>query len=80
VRHTEKGEMLMSKISVGSRVRMQGDCECSYEPVKGKDIWYDSRDCYHTANAVKHVFRDDKSVWITNRHGFGRRVHNTDLI
>ena len=77
---TTTEEMLMSTISVGSKVRVRGDCECSYEPIKSQDIWYDSRDCYHTANAVKHVFRDDKSVWITNRHGFGRRIHNTDLV
>ena len=70
----------MPKITVGSKVRIKGNCECSYEPVKGKDIWFDSRDCYHTTNAVKHVFRDDKSVWLVNRHSFARRVLNTDLI
>jgi hypothetical protein len=80
VRHTEKGEMLMSKISVGSKVRMQGDCECSYEPVKGKDIWYDSRDCYHKPNAVRHVFRDNSSVWVRNRYNFARRILNKDLL
>jgi hypothetical protein len=70
----------MSKIRVGAKVRMQGDCECSYEPVKDKPIWFDIKDCYHTLSKVRHVFRDDTSVWITNRHGFGRRVHNTDLV
>ena len=70
----------MSKFSVGSKVRIKGNCECSYEPVKGKDIWFDIKDCYHTASAVKHVFRDDKSVWLVNRHGFARRVLSTDLI
>ncbi len=70
----------MSKIRVGSKVRVRGNCECSYEPIKGQDIWYDSRDCYHTANAVKHVFRDETSVWVTNRHGFARRILNKDLV
>ena len=76
----EKGEMLMSKIRVGSKVRIKGNCECSYEPVKGKDIWYNSRDCYHKPNAVRRVFRDGKSAWVANRHGFGRRILSTDLI
>ena len=70
----------MSKFNVGSKVRVRGNCECSYEPVKGKDIWFDIKDCYHTATAVKHVFRDDTSVWVTNRHGFGRRIHKKDLV
>ena len=70
----------MSKFSVGSKVRIKGNCECSYEPVKDKPVWFDIKDCYHTANAVKHVFRDDKSVWLVNRHSFARRVLNTDLI
>ena len=70
----------MSKFSVGSKVRIKGNCECSYEPVKDKPVWFDIKDCYHTANAVKHVFRDDKSVWLVNRHSFARRVLSTDLI
>ena len=69
----------MSKISVGAKVMVKGNCECSYEPVKGKDIWFDSRDCYHTPNAVRHVFRDGKSVWVRNRYGFARRVDNEVL-
>ena len=70
----------MQKIIVGSKVRVRGNCECSYEPVKGKDIWYDSRDCYHTANAVRHVFRDNKSVWVRNRYNFARRILSKDLV
>ena len=70
----------MSTISVGSKVRMIGNCECSYEPIKSQDIWYDSRDCYHTANAVRHVFRDGKSVWVRNRYKFARRILNKDLV
>ena len=70
----------MPQIRVGSKVRVKGNCECSYEPVKDKPVWFDIKDCYHTATAVKHVFRDDKSVWLVNRHSFGRRIHNTDLI
>ena len=69
----------MSKISVGAKVMVKGNCECSYEPVKGKAIWFDSRDCYHTPNAVRHVFRDGKSVWVRNRYGFARRVDNEVL-
>ena len=70
----------MSKIRVGAKVRVKGNCECSYEPVKDKPVWFDIKDCYHTFNKVRHVFRDDISVWITNRHGFARRILNKDLV
>ena len=70
----------MSKFNVGSKVRVRGNCECSYEPVKDKPIWFDIKDCYHTANKVRHVFRDDTSVWVANRYGYARRILNRDLI
>ena len=70
----------MSKISVGSKVRIKGNCECRYEPVKDKPIWFDIRDCYHTANAVRHVFRDNNSVWVKNRYNFARRILSKDLV
>ena len=70
----------MSKITVGAKVKAEGDCECTYEPVKGKEIWYDSRDCYHKPNAVRHVFRDNESVWVRNRYNFARRILNKDLL
>ena len=70
----------MSKISVGAKVRVRGNCECSYDPVKDKAVWYDSRDCYHTANAVRHVFRDGKSVWVKNRYNFARRILSKNLL
>ena len=70
----------MSKISVGAKVRVRGNCECSYERVKGKAVWYDIKDCYHTANAVRHVFRDGKSAWVRNRYGFARRILSKNLL
>jgi hypothetical protein len=70
----------MSTISVGSKVRMQGDCECSREPVPGKDIWFDIKDCYHKRTTVRRVFRDGTSAWVTNRYGFARRIRDKDLL
>jgi hypothetical protein len=75
----EKGDV-MSKFHVGATVQVAGKCECSFEPIKDKDIWFDIRDCYHKPNTVRRVFRDDTSAWVTNRHGFGRRILNTDLL
>ena len=69
----------MSKFSVGSKVWIRGNCECSPAPIKGADIWFDIKDCYHSSNTVRRVFRDGKSAWIANRYGFGRRVLNKDL-
>jgi hypothetical protein len=70
----------MQKIIVGSKVRMQGDCECSYEPVFGKNWWYDSRECFHTPSLVRHVFKDDESVWARNRYRYARRILIKDLL
>ena len=70
----------MSKFSVGSMVQVAGNCECSPAPIKGADIWFDSRDCYHKPNTVRRVFRDGKSAWIANRYGYGRRILSRDLI
>lgn len=58
----------MSTISVGATVRLRDDCDCD-----------DDRDCYHKPNPVRHVFWDNKSVWVVNRYRFARRIHTRDL-
>ena len=69
----------MKKLNVGDTVQMDGDCECSSEPIPGEPIWYDIRDCYHKPNAVKRVFRDGRSAWVANRYGYARRIQGRDM-
>ena len=70
----------MEKLIIGDTVQMVGACECSPKPIKGEPIWFDVKDCYHKPNAVRHVFRDGRSAWVTNRYGYARRILNRDLI
>jgi hypothetical protein len=70
----------MEKLNIGDMVQMDGECECSPKPIKGEPIWFDVKDCYHKPNAVRHVFRDGRSAWVTNRYGYARRILNRDLI
>ena len=69
----------MKKLNIGDTVQMDGECECSPKPISGEPIWYDIKDCYHTTNAVQHVFRDGRSAWVANRYGYARRILNRDL-
>ena len=58
-------------MNVGTYVKLKSNCMCRMTLLL---------DCYHRSCEVRLVFRDKKSVWIRNNHGWGRRAMMRDLI
>ena len=69
-----------TEFRVGFSVYMLGDCQCSREPIRDREVWFDIQDCYHKPNRVKHVFRDKTSVWVKNSYDNARRLHGPGLV
>ena len=69
-----------TEFRVGSRVYMEGDCQCSRKPISGREVWFDAAACYHNPLRVQHVFSDKTSVWVRNGYGNARRLHGPGLV
>ena len=58
-------------MDIGDQVRLKAACKCRMTLLL---------DCYHRTCEVRHVFRDQQSVWIRNRNGWARRTRMKDLV